>query len=67
MTALLWARFELLAALAGLAALAARVAKEVALRGASELGRRWWEQRQRVPVSEVRTSYHRGVEPFLEH
>lgn len=56
------------AALAGLAALGVRVAKELALRGASELGRRWWEQqRQRVPASETRASYHRGVEPFLEH
>ena len=55
------------AALAGLAALGVRVAKELALRSAAEVGRRWWDQQQRVPASEVRTSYHRGVEPFLEH
>lgn len=48
----------------GLAAVAMRVAKELALIGATSATRRWWEQRQ--ASTEVRASYEPGVEPFLE-
>ena len=56
------------AVLAGLGALTLRVAKELALRGAAQAGRTWWEQQQQqAPMSEVRTSYDRHMEPFLRH
>lgn len=50
---------------AALVALGVRLAKELALRGATEAARGWWEGH--AATSEVRTSYERGVEPFLEH
>jgi hypothetical protein len=51
---------------AALVALAVRLVKELAMRGATEAARGWWERRQ-AEMSEVRTSYDRSVEPFLEH
>jgi hypothetical protein len=55
------------AALAGVAALAVRLVKEVAMRGVTEAARGWWEQHQQASPSEYRTSYDRGVEPFFDH
>jgi hypothetical protein len=48
--------------LAALGALGVRLAKELAMRGATEAARGWWERRQ---SSEVRTSYEPDVEAFL--
>lgn len=57
------------AALAGLTALGVRAGKELALTGASHAARAWWERRSAASSgsSEVRTSYDRDVEAFLEH
>lgn len=57
------------AVLAGLAALAVRAGKELAMRGAAQAARNWWEQhqQQQAPMSEVRTSYDPRMEPFLRH
>lgn len=56
------------AVLAALGALGVRLVKELAMRGATEAARSWWEGRAReVPMSEVRTSYDPTIEPFLEH
>jgi hypothetical protein len=56
------------AAAAALGALGVRLAKELAMRGATEAARSWWEGRMReVPASEIRTSYDPTIEPFLEH
>jgi hypothetical protein len=52
------------AAFAALAAVAGRLAKELAARGAAEAARGWWERRQQS--SEIRTSYEPEVERFLE-
>jgi len=55
------------AVMAGLAALAVRAAKELAMRGATEAARHWWEQHQQASASEARTSYDPHMEPFLRH
>lgn len=55
------------AALAGLGAIALRVAKELALRGAAKAARSWWEQQEQAHASEARTSYDPHMEPFLRH
>ena len=56
------------ALLAGLGALAVRAGKELAMRGAAQAARNWWEQhQQQAPMSEVRTSYDPRMEPFLRH
>ena len=55
------------AVMAGLAAIAVRVGKELAMRGAAEAARTWWEQHQREASSEMRTSYDPHMEPFLRH
>jgi hypothetical protein len=54
------------AALAAVAAIGMRLAKELAARGAAEAARGWWERRQQGTSSEVRTSYEPEVERFLE-
>ena len=54
------------AAAAALGALALRLAKELAMRGATEAARDWWEHHQRASPSEIRTSYDPSIEPFLE-
>jgi hypothetical protein len=51
---------------AALGALAVRLAKELAVRGATEVARGWWEDHQPASRSEVRTSYDPSIEPFLE-
>lgn len=55
------------AVMAGLAAIAVRVGKELAMREAAEVARNWWEQHQRQSPSEMRTSYDPHMEPFLRH
>jgi hypothetical protein len=55
------------AVMAGLAALAVRAAKELAMRGATEAARSWWEHSQQSSSSETRTSYDSHMEPFLRH
>jgi len=56
------------AVVAALGALAVRLAKELAMRGAAEAARGWWERHQHgTSESEFRTSYDAGIEPFLEH
>jgi hypothetical protein len=54
-------------AVAAISALAVRIAKELAMIGATDAARRWWEHRQHETSSETRTSYDPGVESFLEH
>ena len=53
-----------------LGALAVRLVKEVAMYGATEAARGWWQGREArgaPSMSEVRTSYDASIEPFLEH
>lgn len=52
---------------AGLGTIALRVAKELALRGATQAARSWIEQHERASASEVRTSYDPNMEQFLRH
>src|SRR5690242_13987794 len=57
------------AAIAGLAGLAVRAAKDYALREAADAAWKWWARKRTgaTSTSEVRTSKDPSVETFLEH
>jgi hypothetical protein len=57
------------AAVAGLAGLAVRAAKDYALREAADAAWKWWGRHRAgmTSTSEVRTSKEPSVETFLEH
>jgi hypothetical protein len=55
------------AVMAAVGALAVRLVKELAMRGAAQAAKGWWEQRQGVSPSERRASYQPSMEPFLRH